>query len=109
MRRLLALLWLAAVALAACYLAIRLHDGLAFRTDLMALLPREQQDRVLQRADDAVARALSRRVMILVGASERGSARDAAQKIGGALGQSGLVELATGGFDKERLARMSMR
>lgn len=106
MRRFLALLWLAAVALAACYLALRLHDGLAFRTDLMALLPREQQDPVLQRADDAVAHALSRRVMILVGAPERGSARDAARKIGDALGQSGLVELATGGFDNERLARM---
>ena len=51
MRRLAALLWLAAVLLAAGYLAIRLHDGLAFRTDLMALLPREQQDPVLQHAD----------------------------------------------------------
>jgi predicted exporter/lauroyl/myristoyl acyltransferase len=106
MRRLLALLWLALVVLAAGYLAIRLHDGLAFRTDLMALLPHEQQDPVLQRADDAVARAVSGRVMILVGAPERGSARDAAQKIGDALGRSGLIELAMGGFDKERLAGM---
>ena len=106
MRRYLALLWLVAVVLATVYLAIRLHNGLAFRTDLMALLPREQQDPVLQHADNAVARALSHRIMILVGAPERDSAREAAQKIGDALGQSGLVEFATGGLDKRRLARI---
>ena len=42
MRRLGALLWLARVLLASGYLALRLHDGLGFRTDLLALLPREE-------------------------------------------------------------------
>ena len=106
MRRLAALLWLAAVLLAAGYLALRLHDGLAFRTDLMALLPREQQDPVLQHADDAVAGALSRRVVILVGAPDRLAARQAAGAIGDALDRSGLVALTTNGFDKDRLTRM---
>ena len=106
MRRLAALLWLAAVVLAASYLVIRLHDGLAFRTDLMALLPREQQDPVLQHADDAVAGALSRRVVILVGAPDRAAARDAAAAISETLERSGLVALTTNGFDKDRLTRM---
>ncbi|MEA2756037.1 MAG: hypothetical protein QOJ54_2326 [Aliidongia sp.] len=106
MKRIAALVWLAAVLGAFAYLAIRLDDGLAFRTDLMALLPREQQDPVLQRADDAVARALSRHIVILVGAPDREPAREAARKIGDALGQSGLVQLTTNGFGQERLTRL---
>jgi predicted exporter/predicted LPLAT superfamily acyltransferase len=106
MRRFPALLWLAVVVLAGAYLAVRIHDGLAFRTDLMALLPREQQDPVRQKADDAVARALSRHIVILVGAPDRDSARRAAQKIDDTLSRSGLVDLATSGFDADRLTRL---
>jgi predicted exporter len=91
MRRIAALLWLAVAVLSAAYLAVRIGQGLAFRTDLMALLPREQQDPVLQRADDAVTSSLSRRVVILVGASDRTAARDAAHLIAGELRARGEI------------------
>nr|WP_294527571.1 hypothetical protein [uncultured Rhodopila sp.] len=106
MRRVAALLWVAVAVLSAAYLAVRIGQGLAFRTDLMALLPREQQDPVLQRADDAVTSSLSRRVVILVGASDRAAARDAAHLIAGELTRAGLVDLASNGFDKDRLSRI---
>jgi predicted exporter/predicted LPLAT superfamily acyltransferase len=107
-RRVAAFVWLALVMLACAYLALRIHDGLGFRTDLMALLPREQQDPVLQRADDSVARALSRRIVILVGAADRDIARGGARSIGDALSRSGLVSLTTEGLDRDRLHRIGM-
>ncbi|WP_431855366.1 MMPL family transporter [Azospirillum sp.] len=106
MRRLAALLWLAIVLLAGGYLALRIHDGLGFRTDLLALLPREEQDPVLQRANDAVTKALGRRVLALVGHADRATARDAAAKLGDALLATGQVERVGEGIDADRLKRL---
>lgn len=106
MRRLAALLWLAVVLLAGGYLALRIHDGLGFRTDLLALLPREEQAPVLQRANDAVTRALGRRVLVLVGHTDRGTARAAAARLGDALMATGQVERVGDGIDADRLKRL---
>ncbi|WP_207459183.1 hypothetical protein [Azospirillum sp. SYSU D00513] len=106
MLRLAALLWLALVVLAGGYMASRLHDGLTFRTDLLALLPREEQDPVLQRANDAVAGALSRRVVALVGAPSRDAARTAAAGIEADLSATGLLLPAGGRLDPESLKRL---
>jgi len=106
MIRIAAVLWLVVVALAGGYLALRLHHGLAFRTDLMALLPREQQDPTIQRANDTVTRALSQRVLLLVGGPDRARARDAASELMRQLTATGLVEITTSGFDKDRLQRL---
>jgi len=106
MIRIAAVLWLAVVALAGGYLVQRLHHGLAFRTDLMALLPREQQDPTIQHANDTVTRALSQRVLLLVGGADRARARDAAAELTRQLTATGLVEITTSGFDKDRLQRL---
>jgi predicted exporter len=106
MSRLFALVWLAVVVLAGGTLAVRLHHGLAFRTDLMALLPREAQNPALQQANDMVARALSQKIVLLVGAADRDQARAAAAELGHRLEASGLAELTTGGFDPDRLRQM---
>jgi predicted exporter/predicted LPLAT superfamily acyltransferase len=106
MKRFLALAWLAAVLLGTAHLAWRLHEGLAFRTDLMALLPREDRDPAFQNAQDRVSDALSRRIVVLVGHPERAQARAAAAELERALAGSGLVELTTGGFDKDSLQRL---
>ena len=71
MRRKLALLWLVVMLAASLYLGLRLANGLGWRTDLMALLPRDEQDAGKQRAEDAVTRALSERVVLLVGHADR--------------------------------------
>ncbi|MGH6940194.1 MMPL family transporter [Hypericibacter sp.] len=104
--RLAALLWLLFIIGAALYLAFRLHEGLAFRTDLLALLPRDAQDPAAQHADDVVTAALSRQFMVMVGHHDRDQARAAATAIATALTQSKLVALTTDSFSKDRLQQI---
>lgn len=106
MTRILAALWLLMVTVALGYLAWRVHDGLSFRTDLMALLPREDQNPALQKANDIVARALSQDLVLLVGHADREQARAAAADLTRRLTDSGLVEITTTGLDKDRLRKM---
>jgi predicted exporter len=106
MTRIAALAWLVIVMAAALYLGLRLHDGLVFRTDLLALLPREAQDPAAQHANDVVTAALSRQIVVMVGDRDRDRARAAATAIAGALTQSKLVALTTDSFDKDRLKQI---
>ncbi|QEX22994.1 membrane protein [Hypericibacter adhaerens] len=101
-----ALFWLLLVLAAALYLGWRLHEGLRFRTDLLALLPREAQDADAQHANDVVTAALSRQVMIMVGGPDRDQTRAAATAIAAALTQPKLMELTTDSFGKDRLRRI---
>lgn len=103
MRRIFIILWLIITCIAGGYLLLRIHDGLTFSTDLMALLPHEEQDQVLQRADDIVTKSLSQRILLFVGHKNREEARSASMKIKHSLANSGLVELTADGFDKDRL------
>jgi predicted exporter len=78
MSRVFAAAWLGIVLLLGANLAWRIHQGLTFRTDLMALLPRDEANPALQRVNDEVARSLARRVAFLVGDPDRAQARRAA-------------------------------
>ncbi|WP_448207155.1 MMPL family transporter [Azospirillum sp. sgz302134] len=103
MRKIAALAWLVLVLLAGLYLGLRIQDGLGFRTDLLALLPREEQDPVLQRANEAVSRALGRRVIALVGDASRERARAAARALSADLKATGLVASAGEDIGADRL------
>jgi len=105
-RRIAALLWLLVVLVAAAYLAGRVHDGLSFRTDLLALLPREEVDPVLQQANETVTRSLARRVVALVGHADRETARAAARRLTDDLSATGLIDAAGAGFDGDRMKRV---
>jgi predicted exporter len=89
-----AAIWLAVVVLLGVHLAWRVHQGLTFRTDLMALLPRDEADPALQRVNDRVAQSLSQRVAFLVGDRQRDRARQAAAIMTQALTGTGLVAFA---------------
>jgi predicted exporter len=106
MRRLLALLWLLLVFVAAGYLGWRIEHGLAFQTDLLALLPREEQNPALQKANDTVARALSQKLVFLVGHPDRAQARAVAAELSRRLSVSGLAELTTGALGKDQMRQM---
>lgn len=106
MKRILAFIWLAIVLVAMAYLGTRLYQGLSFRTDLMALLPREEQNPAVQKANDAVTDALSRKLVFLVGSADRSAARAGAAELSRRLQASGLVALSTGGLDRDRLRQM---
>jgi len=106
MTRLIALIWLVVVIFAAGYLSARIYHGLNFRTDLMALLPQEEQNPELKQTNDAATKSLSRRVVILVGDKEKNAARAAATAISRQLVSSGLFDISTANFDKEQLRQM---
>ncbi len=102
--RVLAAIWLLVVVLLGVNLAWRVHQGLVFRTDLMALLPRDEANPALQRVNDSVARSVSRRVAILVGQHDRDHARRDATMMANALAASSLVEIDSSSAELNRLA-----
>ncbi len=106
MMRLFAFLWLIAVLSAGGYLLARVNHGLNFHTDLMALLPREDQNPALQHANDVATRALSHRVVIMVGHKDKAAVYAAAKEIAHQLATSGLFDMTTSGFDKDRLRQI---
>jgi predicted exporter len=101
-----ALLWLAVVLIAGGYLAWRVETGLTFRTDLMALLPMDQQDAAMQHARETVTQSLSRQIVLLAGHKDRATARDVARTLGDLLTKSGLVELTDTAIDANRIRRI---
>ncbi|ALG72919.1 hypothetical protein VY88_15145 [Azospirillum thiophilum] len=101
--RLLAFVWLLVVVAGCAYLGWRVQSGMPLRTDLLALLPREEQDPTLQRANDAVSRALGRRIIALVGSEDRAAARGAATTLARDLIATGLVATVNEGVDPSRL------
>src|SRR5580693_695147 len=106
MSRWMAAIWLAAVVLLGVHLAWRVHQGLTFRTDLMALLPRDEADPALQRVNDDVALSLSRRVAFLIGDPDRTRARLAATEMTRALTASSQVEVFTPPSGLDRFAEL---
>ena len=86
-----AAVWLVVVALLGIHLGWRIHQGLTFSTDLMALLPHDEADPALQRVNDVVAGSLSRRIAILIGDHDRDRARQAATVMTRDLAASSLV------------------
>src|SRR5262245_55535170 len=92
LRRLAPIAWLATVVTAALVLAWHFDRGLPLDTDLMALLPREDRDSPAQKARDAVSRALTRRLLVLVGHTSRSEARAAALAMADGLAATGLLE-----------------
>jgi predicted exporter len=101
-----ALLWLVVVLIAGSYLAWRVESGLTFRTDLMALLPMDQQDAAMQRAQETVTQRLSRQIVLLAGHADRKTARDVARNLGDLLTKSGLVSPTDTAVDADRIRRI---
>lgn len=106
MRRVAAVVWLAIVLAAGGYLAQLIRDGLPLRTDILALLPREERDPAVQQANEAVSRALGRRIIVLVGDRDADRARTAAKWLKADLAKAGVVDLDDGMADQERLSKL---
>src|SRR5262245_26942743 len=102
----LSIVWAGIVLLSICYLTSRTYDGLPLRTDLLALLPREDQDPVLRRAHEAMSRSLARRVVALVGHSSREHAREAAERLAASMAATGLLEPKSDILDAEQIKRL---
>src|SRR6185437_9299940 len=96
MRQALALAWLVIVIASAVYLTFLGMAGFPLRSDLLALVPQEEHDPVLQRAKDAVSRSVGRRILLAFGDADRTAARSAAQQVGSAVARTGLVDALEG-------------
>ncbi len=106
MKRALMAIWLLIVCIAGGYVCLRVHDGLKFRTDLMALLPHEEQDPILQYANDAVTKSLSQRILMLAGHENREQARAAATALSNTMGVDGVVSFDGGNLSSANLRAM---
>ena len=95
MRPVLAWIWLAIVVAAIAWLALVARAGFPIQTDLLALLPREERDPVVQQANEAVSRSIGRRVFPAFGNADRESARASARQAIDIIDKTGLVERAT--------------
>lgn len=103
LHRFLALCWLMLVLTALAYLGWRASEGLYFRADLMALVPSEQSDPQASQAARKAIDILSRRVVFLVGAPDRATARRAAAELTTELEKSGQFHTTTGGMDSAKI------
>ena len=97
MRGALATVWLAIVTAACAYLTALGIAGFPIRTDLLALLPREERDPVIQQANEAVSRSIGRRILLAFGDADRERARTAAQQAIAAVAATQLVDPIDGG------------
>jgi predicted exporter len=92
MRSTLVAIWLAIVAAACVYLTVLGIAGFPIRTDLLALLPREERDPVVQQANEIVSRNIGRRILLAFGDTDRGRARTAAEQMTAAIAATQLVD-----------------
>lgn len=106
MRTSLALVWLALVLAALAHVVVLARGGLPRETDIMALMPREEQDPGLQAAKDRVARELSSRVVVLVGHRQRDTARAAARNLRQSLVEAELVRPESDIPDEDAVRRL---
>ena len=106
MKRLLAVGWLILLLILAVHLLWRLQTGLNLSTDILALLPREPETPLMERVNQEVSDHFSRRMILLLGASDPATVRHAAQELSSTLNRSGLVSIGDNGDAAERLKRL---
>ncbi len=100
-------LWLLVVLWAALYLGMRLQGGVPLQSDLLALLPRAEQDATAQRAEDRVTAAFSRRIVLLIGNRDRAASHAASRALVDALTRSGFATSITSTIDSETQRRLA--
>jgi predicted exporter len=76
-----ALLWLLVVLAAAVMLGASLYRGVALRSDILALFPEEERNPGQQRINDQVTALLGKRIILLIGSTDRDKARVAGEEI----------------------------
>jgi predicted exporter len=109
MRRSFAFMWIAAVVLFAVFLGWRLSSGLELRTNLMALLPDEQRNPVVEETIKRASGEASRQVVFLVGHQKEVTARSGAKQFSAAmLLMKGFSKVASirAGADAEAFTRI---
>lgn len=105
-RKILAVLWLVAVVAAGLHVARVASHGMPLESDLLALLPAEDRDPLVQQAKTHMAEQVSGRVVILAGHADPAQARRAAAALRDSLMADGLLADAGDVPDAEALRRL---
>lgn len=105
-RRLGAIVWIAAILIAIGYLGARLAAGVTLESNILALLPRQERDVSVQLAGDRLANSLSRRFGLLVGSTSPEKAAAAARILTAELQRSGTVSSFNSTIDRNAQQRM---
>jgi predicted exporter len=98
----LALLWLVLLLVIGSYLGVQSLRGIAFRTDLLSLLPAEAATQKSHALGTRLMDVMARRFVFLIGHPDRDAARAGAAAIETVLGQSGLAQVQRTGPDQLR-------
>ncbi len=106
MRRNAAVLWLVVLCVVLLYLGLRAWQGIELQSNFIALLPHAERDATVQRAEDRVAAAFSRRVVLLVGDRDPATAHEAGRTLAAALETSGLAARVTAIIDPQTQRRL---
>jgi predicted exporter len=107
MRRAAPVLWLVVVCAALVYIGLRVSSGLELQSNVLALLPRAEQDPVVQRAQDRITTVFSRRVVLLLGHRDPARARQAARALATHLKETGIAGSVTAAIDPETQRRLA--
>lgn len=100
--------WIAVVLAALLYCGVRLHEGTALQTNLLALLPATEADPVAEQAVDTLAASLGDRTVFLLSSRDADHAKAAAMQLGAQLKRSAafrnvIAELPP--FDASQITR----
>jgi predicted exporter len=109
MKRSFAFLWILTLVLFAVFLGWRLSSGLELRTNLMALLPDEQRNPVVEETIKRASREASRQVIFLVGHEDEATARSGASQFSTAMSKTkdfSKVASKSAGGDAEAFTRI---
>jgi predicted exporter len=87
--------WGLVVAAACAMLVLQLRRGVELQTDMTALLPLDERDVFVQRATERVTELLAERVFLLIGDSDRATARAGGATLAKALADSGMTKSVT--------------
>jgi predicted exporter len=101
-----AVLWLVVLCAVLAYLALRAVEGIELQSNIVALLPHAERDATVQRAEDRVAAAFSRRVVLLVGDRDPAAAHEAGRTLAASLEESGLAARVTAIIDPQTQRRL---
>jgi predicted exporter len=107
MRRAAPVLFLVVVVAALVYLGLRLAGGMELQSNVLALLPRGEQDPVVQRAQDRITAVFSRRVVLLLGHRDPVLARRAGRVLATQLKDSGIAAAVTAAIDPDTQRRLA--
>jgi predicted exporter len=105
-RRLAAIVWIAAILSAIGYLGVRLASGVTLESNILALLPHAERDVSVQLAGDRLANAMARRFGFLVGSHSPEKAAAAARLLAADLKQSGTITSLSSNIDPDAQSRM---